>query len=124
MTKFSFNLRSKRTEKGLSQESLGALIGVGRTAINNYEKGVSEPSLDKLSSISKVLGTSLDWLVNGSSGYAVADVAVAAVAEKVMEYGERPAEEFLGLADKVKELEARVSKLEGQSVTVTRPPRQ
>lgn len=41
---FKSNIKTLRLMKGLSQEELGARIGVKRAAVNKYEKGLIEIS--------------------------------------------------------------------------------
>lgn len=40
---------------------------IGKTTWNNYEKGVSRPSLDHAASICEVFGVTLDWLYTGNT---------------------------------------------------------
>lgn len=48
---FKSNIKTLRLMKGLSQEELGARIGVKRAAVNKYEKGLIEISPLRQSSI-------------------------------------------------------------------------
>ncbi len=56
-------LRKARKEKGLTQEVLGELIGVGKSAICCYEKEVRNPTLDNIVELIKVLGVTSDYLL-------------------------------------------------------------
>ena len=40
---FGEQLRRRREELGMSREELAAVLGVSRSAIGNYETGVSTP---------------------------------------------------------------------------------
>jgi transcriptional regulator with XRE-family HTH domain len=51
-------LQEKRQEKGLSQEQLAQLCGLDRTYISLLERGLRQPTLNSLFSISKGLGIS------------------------------------------------------------------
>lgn len=61
--KFEEKLQKLRKEKGLSQESLGELLGVSRQAISKWESGGSYPELEKLIVISDMFGVTIDSLV-------------------------------------------------------------
>lgn len=52
-----------RKALGLSQEQLAEQIGVSRQSISKWETGQSTPELDKLVSLSQVLGISTDELL-------------------------------------------------------------
>jgi transcriptional regulator with XRE-family HTH domain len=51
-------LQEKRQEKGLSQEQLAQLCGLDRTYISLLERGLRQPTLNSLFSISKGIGIS------------------------------------------------------------------
>ena len=57
------NLRKQRREKGYTCESLGAKVGVQKSAMSKYERGEIQPSHDILMSLSKVLDCSTDFLL-------------------------------------------------------------
>ena len=42
-----------RRERGLSQEELAAQLGVSRQAVQKWESGVSQPSLEKLTALAR-----------------------------------------------------------------------
>ncbi|MEL7004509.1 MAG: helix-turn-helix transcriptional regulator, partial [Bacteroidota bacterium] len=68
---FSKKLRALRKKKRLSQDDMVALISertgksFGRSTISNYENEVSTPGLDVIPHIAKILGVSIDELLNG-----------------------------------------------------------
>lgn len=53
-----------RKKEGLSQESLGELLGVTRQTISNWELGSTSPNPDQLKMLSKVLHISIDELLD------------------------------------------------------------
>lgn len=57
------NLASKRKEKGMTQIELAEKVGVGDTAICNYEKGLREPNLGTLKKLATVLECTVDELI-------------------------------------------------------------
>lgn len=61
---FSDRLKTRRTEKGLSQADLAKAVGVSAATISSYEtpNGTKIPALDKAEAIAEALGVSLDWL--------------------------------------------------------------
>jgi len=58
----ALNIKRLRIEKKMSQKQLAAAIGVTNGSIANYENEVSEPDLNKMQKICKVLGVTLDEL--------------------------------------------------------------
>lgn len=60
------NIKHHRKENGLTQEELGALIGISGVAIMRYEKGQREPKQETLMKIAKALGVHLRDLVDQS----------------------------------------------------------
>lgn len=60
---FQTNLRELRTTKGLTQQQLGEIFHISRTAISNYETGKIEPNIKMILEISKYFGISVDQLL-------------------------------------------------------------
>lgn len=52
-----------RTEKGLSQEVLSGLAGIGRSHLGKIENGVKNPTLGTLWKIAAALGMKLSQLI-------------------------------------------------------------
>lgn len=53
----------------MSQQAIGDLIGVSRSAVNGYEKGKSYPVADKLLKLAQYFGVSVDYLLTGKEHY-------------------------------------------------------
>ena len=51
-----------RDRAGLSQMELADRLGVSRQAVSRWESGDTTPTMDKLKSLAKIYGVSLDWL--------------------------------------------------------------
>lgn len=62
---FQERLYQLRKERGLSQEDLANEIGVSRQAVQKWEAGAAQPTLDKLTALARYFDVTLDWLVNG-----------------------------------------------------------
>lgn len=60
---FKKNLKILRKGHGLTQEQLGEILHVSRTAISNYENGKMEPSISMLLNLSKFFEVSVDQLL-------------------------------------------------------------
>ena len=56
-----------RTGKGLSQEELAEKVFVTRQAVSRWESGDTTPTMDKLKSLAKIYGVSLDWLCSDTA---------------------------------------------------------
>ena len=55
-----------RKDKGFSQEYLAQKIGVSRQAVHKWEKELSSPDTQNLIALADVLGTSVDYIINGN----------------------------------------------------------
>lgn len=51
-----------RDKAGISQMALAEQLGVSRQAVSRWESGDATPSMDKLKTLAKIYGVSLDWL--------------------------------------------------------------
>ncbi len=63
-TNYGLIVKRARKEKGLSQEQLGKLIGVGKTCISNYETSYCEMSVSTLDQIAHALGYPLIYMLS------------------------------------------------------------
>lgn len=57
-------IRKLRIARGLKQEQLADMIGVGRTAISNYEKGFRVPDLETAERLAEAFGISFGEFVD------------------------------------------------------------
>ena len=57
-------LKEMRRKMGLSQESLGEIICVSRQAITKWENDTGIPDISNLQELSKIFGTTIDYLLN------------------------------------------------------------
>ena len=57
------NIRFLRNKKGISQETLGELLGKSHKTVSSYESGQAELNLGMLGILKNYFGTSLDALV-------------------------------------------------------------
>jgi len=56
-------LKGLRNERHISQEALGKHLGVGKTAVCNYETGVAMPGSDKLVILANLFEVSIDYML-------------------------------------------------------------
>ena len=56
-------IQISRKKKGMSQEDLANVLNVSRQAVQKWESGVSNPELNKVIELGRVLDVSLDWLL-------------------------------------------------------------
>ena len=71
MENFSERIKNLREERGLSQEALGAVIGVKRFSIYTYEKGRACPDMKGLIALADYFDVSLDYLAGRTDNRAV-----------------------------------------------------
>jgi transcriptional regulator with XRE-family HTH domain len=62
----SERIKELRTAKKLTQSDLAKLVGLTYIQIGRYETGKSAPSADVLNKLAEALGTTNDFLMNGS----------------------------------------------------------
>ncbi|MBQ4467256.1 MAG: helix-turn-helix transcriptional regulator [Firmicutes bacterium] len=70
------NLKLLRKEKGISQKTLGEVIGVSQQSINKYENYNIEPDISTLIHLADYFNTSVDFLVGNSEIRQLAEVAM------------------------------------------------
>ena len=56
-----------RDRAGLSQMELADRLGVSRQAVSRWESGDTTPTMDKLKSLARIYGVSLDWLCSDAA---------------------------------------------------------
>lgn len=60
------NLIAKlRREKGLTQQELGDMVGIGFRAVSKWERGITMPDISLINELSKILGITSDELLSG-----------------------------------------------------------
>ena len=63
MANFSERVKELRTERGMSQDAVGKIIGVKRYSVWGYEKGRNFPDVPGLIALADYFGVSIDYLV-------------------------------------------------------------
>lgn len=63
--KISTRIREIRKERGFTQSDLGKRIGVSQPTVSDWEKGVTEPTVDNLRLLAVELGVYFEWIVTG-----------------------------------------------------------
>lgn len=56
-------LRELREKRGLKQGELAKILGVGRTTVTLWERGVNKPRADMLPSVARALRCTIDELL-------------------------------------------------------------
>jgi transcriptional regulator with XRE-family HTH domain len=64
-TKFSARIRHVRKTLDQNQTDFACKLGIPRTSLINYEKGVSNPSADFLAALKENFNISIDWFLTG-----------------------------------------------------------
>lgn len=63
----SERIRQARRERKITQEALGKKIGVSKATVSQWESGTTEPNGKNLVNLAKELGTTVEWLLDGST---------------------------------------------------------
>ena len=72
----SKNMKTLRTERGLSQEELATRLSVVRQTVSKWEKGLSQPDAAMLVALAQELGVSVSDLLGETIATPVADAPV------------------------------------------------
>ena len=68
MNPIAANIKNLRREKGLSQEQFAQALHVTRQTVSAWERGVSQPGLDTLGEMARVLEVEPERLLYGGTG--------------------------------------------------------
>lgn len=63
---YADQIRMHRQRLGLSQGSLGKLLGVSAVAVGKWERGISQPDIGTLSRMADIFSTTIDELCGRS----------------------------------------------------------
>ena len=63
---FNERLKNLRLAKGLTLQQVGDAFGISAASVASWEKGKNQPDSRKINKIAQVLGTSVEFLLNGS----------------------------------------------------------
>lgn len=66
MATFEERLTALRAAAGVSQQTIGDMLGVTRWSVHNYETGKNRPDYDGLLALADYFDVSLDYLVGRS----------------------------------------------------------
>jgi transcriptional regulator with XRE-family HTH domain len=61
-------LKNLRLAKGLTLQQVGDVFGISAASVASWEKGRNQPDSRKISKLAEFLGSSVEFLLNGSSG--------------------------------------------------------
>lgn len=64
---FAKRLKAERTYKGLTQEALSKMMGLSIGTLSGYERNYREPDFETVTSLSSILGVSVDYLLGLTS---------------------------------------------------------
>ncbi|RCH53927.1 hypothetical protein DJ568_15420 [Mucilaginibacter hurinus] len=57
------NIKARRDATGLKQEAFAAEVGATQKSLSHYEKARCLPTIDRLISIARYTGVTVDWLL-------------------------------------------------------------
>lgn len=60
---FGERIKEMRQKSNMTQETLGKLIGVGKTTVSQYESETRSPDINTFIKLSDIFGCSIDYLV-------------------------------------------------------------
>ena len=61
-------LRDAREWRGLEQIDLAIELGIGRSTVSNYERGITEPGKLVVNAWAVITNTDVEWLKTGETG--------------------------------------------------------
>ena len=68
---FGGNLRQLRRERNLTQQELGAKVGLSKAVVSKYENGIGYPTFDVLIQLARYFGVTTDYLLGVAGGKTV-----------------------------------------------------
>ena len=88
---FGENLKQLRKTRGLTQEELGAKVGLSKAVVSKYETGMGYPSFDVLVGIAQYFGVTTDYLLGVARSKTVdvsdlTDSQIAAIHQLIAEF--------------------------------------
>lgn len=81
--KLNEKLTELRKAKGLTQHETAEALGVSRQAVSRWEVGTAAPTLDNLSSLSRLYDVPLDYFIQEEAGTKVQEIVPADVSPAV-----------------------------------------
>jgi len=75
---FAKRLKELRLNKKVSQTELGKIVGLHFTHISRYERGISQPTAEKIKRLAEFLGVTTDYLIEGK----INDIAKTKLGDK------------------------------------------
>ena len=117
---FKDRLKEARKNAGLSQEKLGNILGISKQTISDYERGYSEPDMNKIMQFMKVLNVDANFLWMDEMAEPSPETTLSKDAMRI-------ATLFDSLDDAGKELinvviDLQVKRMEGEQMRVRRIP--
>lgn len=73
---FAQRLKELRKKKGFSQAKIAELINVHFTQLSRYERGDTKPNAVAMAKLAKVLDTTVDYLMTGSTDDIIVDLGL------------------------------------------------
>lgn len=64
---YAERIRQLRQQAGMSQQGLGAILGVSAVAVGKWERGQTQPDIPTLSRMADIFGTTIDDLCGHSA---------------------------------------------------------
>lgn len=58
-------LRSLRRGQKLTLQELSKMCGISKSSLENYERGLAVPTMEKLIQLAAFYGVRMDWLLGG-----------------------------------------------------------
>lgn len=98
-------LRKAHKPKKLSQEALGELCDVSKSAVSQWESGATEPDIKTLVKLRSKIAFSLDWLLTGEGEIGAvygADPVIDHVVDAMRHMGKEDAARLAAISDTFK----------------------
>lgn len=88
---FGENLKQLRKNRAMTQEELGAKVGLSKAVVSKYETGIGYPSFDVLVRIAAYFGVSTDYLLGVTRGKTIdvsdlTDSQIATIHQLIAEF--------------------------------------
>lgn len=95
----SDRIKQLRIRHGLTQDQLGEICNAGKSAVSQWEKGDTKPTIDNMVALQARLGFSIDWLLTGDAAKCGGDAKSQALLDLFSHLDERGQSAVLRVAE-------------------------
>lgn len=82
----SKRIKTLRTNSKISQEELAEQLNISRQSVTKWESGDSTPDIERIISLSKIFGVTIDYLLKGDTIYSIDQKGLISSKEEISSF--------------------------------------